>query len=111
MVVTLVELESGCAEQIARFFPEVRPAAMPALLELRRSGGVKVREAIVIEFASAEKAIFHSKLPLEFEDRVLIENDGGHGMAAKVIAVQYHDGRTAVAVQVLDGLFSWMTRP
>jgi hypothetical protein len=111
MVATFVDSVAGCVEGLARFFPEVRPAGMPALLELRGSSAVKVREAIVIEFASAEKAVFHSRLPLEFEDRVLIENDRGHGIAAKVIAVQYRDGRTAVAVQVIDRPFSWITRP
>jgi hypothetical protein len=112
LVTTLAEKGlGGGTEQLARFFPDVRPIGLPALLTLARNGLVRVREAVVVEFAGAERAIFTSSLPLEFEDRVHLENERGHGIEAKVVAVQYHDGKTAVAVQILNGPFSWMKRP
>ena len=109
LVTTNVEKELGGTEQLARFFPDVRPLGLPALLT--RKGSVRVREAVIVEFAGTERAIFTSSLPLEFADRVHLENERGHGMEAKVVAVQYHDGKTAVAVQILNGPFSWMKRP
>lgn len=110
-VTTLAEKELGGAEQLARFFPDVRPIGLPALLTLSRNGSLSVREAVVVEFAGTERAIFNSSLPLEFEDRVHLENERGHGIEAKVVAVQYCDGKIAVAVQILDGPFSWIKRP
>jgi hypothetical protein len=111
LATTFTEKELGGTEQLARFFPDVRPAGLPALLKLERNGSVSVREAVVVEFAGAARAIFTSSLPLEFDDRVQLENERGHGIEAKVVAVQYYDGKTAVAVQILDGPFSWMKRP
>jgi len=108
---TVVETELGGTAQLARFFPDVQPVGLPALLKLLRPGSVGVREVVVVEFGGAEKAIFTSALPLEFEDRVQLEDDRGHGMEAKVIAVQYQQEKTAVAVQILNGPFSWMKRP
>jgi hypothetical protein len=111
LATTLVEAELGCTEQLARFFADVRSASVQALLTLSRPGSVVVREAIVIEFASAEKAIFTSRLPLEFDDRLHLEDDRGCGVEGQVIAVQYHDGKTAVAVEFLNGPFFWVKRP
>ena len=111
LLTTLAEKDLGGTEQLARFFPDVRPIGLPALLTLSRNGSLKVREAVVVEFAGTERAIFTSSLPVEFEDHVHLENERGHGIEAKVVAVQYHDGKTAVAVQILDGPFSWMKRP
>ena len=108
LATTLVEAELGCTEQLARFFADVRPASVQALLTLSRPGSVVVREAIVVEFASTKKAVFSSRLPLEFDDRLHLENDRGYGVEGKVVAVQYHNGKTAVAVEFLDGPFSWM---
>jgi len=111
LVTALTEKELGGTQQLARFFPDVRPIGVRALVTLSRNGSASVREAVVVEFAGAERAIFTSSLPLEFEDRVHLENERGHGIEAKVVAVQYYDGKTAVAVQMLDQPFSWMKRP
>ena len=111
LATTLVEAEPGCTEQLARFFTDVRPSGMQALLKLSRPGSITVREAVVVEFASTEKAVFTSRLPLEFEDKVHLENDRGYEVEGKVVAVQYQEGKTAVAVQIMDGPFSWMKRP
>lgn len=110
-VTMLTETELGGTEQLARFFPGVRPIGLPVLLTLSRTGSVSVREAVRIEFAGTERAIFTCSLPLEFEERVHLENECGQDIEAKVVAVQYHDERTAVAVQLLSGPFFWMKRP
>src|SRR5262249_37025867 len=110
-VTTLTEKERGGPDQLARFFPDVRPLGLRALLTLSRNGSLSVREAVVVEFAGSERAVFTSSLALEFAERVELENERGQGIEGKVVAVQYHDGKTAVAVQILDGPFSWMNRP
>jgi hypothetical protein len=101
----------GCAEQLARFFPEAEAVHIRAIVTPLRNGS-KVRETVLVEFASSEKAIFGSTLPLEFNDRVRLKNAEGSGEAvARVVAVQYHDGHQAVAVQFVNGQCSWVKRP
>ena len=71
-----------------------------------------MREATVVEFGGAECAIFLSALPLEFDDRVRLEAVGqGLTAEATVVAVQYHEGRKAVAVRFLEGHCNWVTQP
>ena len=76
------------------------------------SGANQVRESVVVEFASAKRAIFSSKLPLEFDDRVQISDaEGTAECDAIVVAVQYHDDEKAVAVQFADKQIFWVKRP
>jgi hypothetical protein len=103
---------SDCAEQLARFFPDAKPLQVRAVLTALRSGASQVRESVVVEFATAERAIFSSRLPLEFDDRVrLSDAEGNAECDATVVAVQYHDGRKAVAVQFANKQIFWVKRP
>jgi hypothetical protein len=77
-----------------------------------RAGSARLREATVVEYGGTEHAIFLSSLPLEFDDRVRIERDRkGCTADATVIAVQYYEGRKAVAVRFLQGHCAWVTQP
>lgn len=103
---------SACTEQLARFFPDASPVQVRAVLRLLRSGADQVREPVVVEFASGERVIFSSRLPLEFDDRVRISDAEGNAECdATVVALQYHDGRKAVAVQFVDKQIFWVKRP
>jgi hypothetical protein len=109
---TLTASEQDCAEQLARFFPQSRPVRVPVQVTSLRGGGSQLREATVVEFGGAEHAIFLSALPLEFDDRVRLEAvEQGRPAEATVIAVQYHEGRKAVAVRFLQGHCNWVTQP
>ncbi len=105
--------EQGCAEQLARFFPQARPVRIPVRVTASRGGRTRLREAAIVEFGGPEHAIFLSSLPLEFDDRVQIEATGeGRPMNATVVGVQYHEGRKAVAVRFLQGPCDWVvTQP
>jgi len=103
----------GCAGQLARFFPGATAVRVPVQVTALRGGRAKLREATVLEFGGTQHAIFLSTLPLEFEDRVRLERDS-HGAAvadATVVAVQYHEGRKAVAVKFTSGLCDWVMQP
>ncbi|MGB7436076.1 MAG: hypothetical protein WBR26_25885 [Candidatus Acidiferrum sp.] len=109
---TLIAEERECAEQLARFFPNLPAVQVPVRVTPLRLGQARAQEATVVEFGSPEYAIFLSKLALEFDDRVrLVRDGGGRPAEAAVIALQYHDGRKAVAVRFLDRPCEWMTRP
>jgi len=111
--IALNEHEPDCAEQLARFFPGSAAVRVPVQVTALRGGRAKLREATVLEFGGSQHAIFISKLPLEFEDRVQVRRDAHAGAVADatVVAVQYHDGRKAVAVKFTQGLCDWVMQP
>jgi len=102
-----------CTEQLARFFPKLPAVKISArIAPLRAASPARLQESVVVEYGSEEYAIFSSTLPLEFADRVRVTRDGGGRSAeASVIALQYHEGRKAVAVRFLDGPCEWMRQP
>lgn len=109
---TLTADERDCTEQLARFFPNLPAVRIPVQVTPRRPGQSKMQEATVVEFATAEFAIFLSKLALEFDDRVqLVRVGGGRPAEAAVIALQYHEGSKAVAVRFVEGPCEWMMHP
>ena len=103
---------SACTEQLARFFPDANAVQVHAVVTPLRSGAKQLRESVLLEFASTERAIFSSELPLEFADRVrLSQLEGNAECDATVVAVQYHDGGKAVAVQFAGEQRLWVKRP
>jgi hypothetical protein len=109
---TLIADERGCAEQLARFFPALPAIRFAVRVTPLRPAQEKMQERTVLEYGTAECAIFLSSLPLEFADRVRVERDGGGRPAeAAVIALQYQEGRKAVAVRFLEGPCEWMKQP
>jgi hypothetical protein len=108
---TLTTEAQGCAEQLARFFPNLPGVRIPVRVEPLRAGSsaARVQESAVVEYGSEEYAIFLSALPLEFADRVRISGNGeGRSAEATVIALQYQEGRKAVAVRFVEGRCEWM---
>lgn len=108
---TLTVTERDCAEQLGRFFPHVNPVRIPVQVTPLRAGSGRLREATVVEFGGGAYAIFLSTLPLEFDDRVMLEAvREGRSAEATVVAVQYHEGRKAVAVRFSQGRCDWVTQ-
>jgi hypothetical protein len=109
--IALQDQEQGCAEQLARFFPGANPVHIPVQITALRGGRTKLREAATLAFGAPDFAIFLSTLPLEFDDRVRLERGRrGRAVEAAVIAVQYHEGRKAVAVKFTQGPCDWVTQ-
>lgn len=105
------EAMENCAEQLSRFFPHVLAVRVPVQVTALRPGTAQLREATVLEFGGAEHAIFLSTLPLEFADRVKLESAQDAAVAeGSVVAVQYHEGRKAVAIRFLPGPCHWVTQ-
>ncbi|MGA2483360.1 MAG: hypothetical protein ABSF92_09595 [Candidatus Acidiferrales bacterium] len=115
-IVRTLEAET-CADKLAQFFPDVTPVRIPVQVTTLRPGAGSLKENTLVEFAAADHAIFSCSLPLEFDDRVhltpVAQGRGRkrHGEAADgtVIAVQYHEGRKAVAVRFLGGCLHWVS--
>ena len=94
--------------QLARFFPNATRVHVPVRVSGMNPGGCTFSENTVIEFGTANEVLFASGLPLEFEDKVRLENaDGSLQAEASVVAVQYHKGRLAVAVRCARRIANW----
>lgn len=108
-----------CAGKLAQFFPKTARMRIPVQVAILRPGTAQLHENTFVEFGAADHAIFTSGLPLEFDDRVQLvpirsgqpQPKGGKPTDATVIAVQYQDGRKAVAVRFLAGRCSWVGEP
>jgi hypothetical protein len=99
----------SCATQLAQFFSEVTPLRIPVQVTALLKGGRMLKENTVIEFGTASEVLFASVLPLEFDDRVRVENaDGSLDADASVVAVRYHEGRRAVAARFSTKVTNWI---
>ncbi len=68
-------------------------------------------ENTVIEFGTPHEVLFISSMPLEFDDKVRLENaDGSLRIEAAVVAVQYHSGKTAVAARFTREIGNWIIK-
>ena len=100
-----------CAEQLAKFFPGTQPNHLSVQVTALRPGNSVLQESTFIEYSAQENVIFVSTLPLEFADHVRLEAERkGCAAEAIVVAVQYHEGRKAVAVRFLNGPCAWVTQ-
>jgi hypothetical protein len=107
--VTLTAAETGCTEQLARFFPKVQRVRIPVELTAPRAGGKNLHERVVLEFAGKEHTIFLTTLPIEFDDRVSLAAPLDGALAnGSVVAVQYYEGCKAVAVRFSGGPCKWV---
>ena len=100
------------AAGLAALFPEATPVRIPVRVTARRGPAQMLVENTVIEYGTAREVLFASFLPLEFEDRVLIENsDRSLQVEAAVVAVKVRDGRKAVAARFLAEVSNWIIKP
>jgi hypothetical protein len=105
--------EPSCVQKLAQLFPGVSPVRIPVRVSTAvMNGRRRLEEQTVIEFGTAHEVLFSSTLPLEFEDRVRVENsDGSLDTRATVVAVRYHNGGKAVAVRFLGEVGNWIIKP
>lgn len=98
-------------DQLAQFFSEAIPLRIPVQVTARLRSGRMLRESALIEFGTASEVLFASALPLEFEDRVRLENsDGSLAAEAAVVAVRYHEGPRAVAARFSTKVANWIVQ-
>lgn len=101
----------GCVSRLARFFPEATPIRVPVRLTRVNFGGGAFSETTVIEFGNNKEVLFASRLPLEFADKLRLENsDGSLDTDVAVVAVQYERGKTAIAARFLKDVPDWIVK-
>ena len=94
--------------RLAGFFPEAVRVKIP--VDITPLGDRALAgESTVIEFGTPQEALFQSKMPLDFEDRVRVKNaDGTLDAEASVVAVQFANGQTVVAVRFAGISGDWL---
>lgn len=97
--------------RLAKFFPLATPVRIPIKLSRSNGGETSFFQDTVIEFGTPREVLFALDRPLEFADRVLVENsDGSLRAEASVVAVQYHPERTVVAARFLKDVPNWIVK-
>ena len=97
--------------KLAKFFPNATPIRMPVRLTRVSSGSPPFSESTVIEFGTPHEVLFASTLPLEFADKLRLQNaDGSLDTEACVVALQYNGGRTAVAARFTRDVSNWIIK-
>jgi hypothetical protein len=110
-VITSPAAEDSCVAKLAEFFPQAIAVRIP--VRVSRPGGKPAAgmENTVIEFGTPQEVLFASGLPLDFEDRVHLENaDGSLTIEAEIVAMQLHQGKTAVAARFLKNVPNWIIK-
>lgn len=106
------ERRSSAAAGLAALFPAATAVRIPVRVTALRGQAAVLEEHTVIEYGTAREVLFSSILPLEFEDRVQIENsDSSLQAEATVVAVQFEAGRKAVAARFLKEVSNWIIKP
>jgi hypothetical protein len=104
--------QESCTAKLAKFFPEASPVRIPVRLTRVVGDGNDSSESTVIEFGTPREVLFSSTLPLEFADKLKVQNsDGTLDAEASVVALQYTSGRTAVAARFTQEVSNWIVKP
>lgn len=97
--------------KLAQVFPEASPVRIPVQVVALRANGQELKENTLIEFGTPTEILFSSTLPLEFNDRVRVENSDRSLVAdAAVVALQYGDGRKVIAARFLAEVGNWIIK-
>jgi hypothetical protein len=98
--------------KLAKFFPDATPVRIPVRLTRVADESGAFTESTIIEFGTPKEVLFASTLPLEFADKLRLQNsDGTLDTEACVVAVQYNGGRTAVAARFTGEVANWIVKP
>jgi hypothetical protein len=101
----------SCVAKLAEFFPEAAPVRIPVQVTRFGAAGSPFTENTVIEFGTHDAVLFASEMPLDFEDRVRLENsDRSLDTEAEIVAMQFDGGKTAVAARFLENVANWIIK-
>ncbi len=96
--------------KLAEFFPAATAIRVPVAVS-RLDAQKDAEEHTVLEFGTPREVLFAARVPLEFGDRVrLVNAEGLLDAEAEVVAVQYHQGKTAVAARFTGPVANWVIR-
>ena len=110
--ISVSQAVESIVQRLARFFPGIIPVRIPvSVCRIRENSGSSDQEQTVIEFGTKREVLFACTVPLEFEERITLRNsDGSLETEASVVAVQFGEGKTAVAARFAGDVPNWIIR-
>ncbi|MGH9575935.1 MAG: hypothetical protein ACRD3R_00755, partial [Terriglobales bacterium] len=76
--------------KLAEYFPEARPVSVPVRLRISGVAGISFSHETQIEFCTSREVLFAAAVPLEFQERILLESAcGSYTADASVAAIRY----------------------
>ena len=102
-------VEDSTVGKLAEFFPEARPVSVPVRLRISDVAGNTFSQETQIEFCTSREVLFAAAVPLEFQERILLESACGSFTAdASVAAIRYDNRERAVAARLLRRVPNWI---
>ncbi len=101
--------ESGVAK-LAMYFPSATAVRVPVRVSRINEHAGNSQEETVIEYGTPTEVLFAVELPLEFGDRLRLQCDGLINAEAVVVAVMYHESKTAVAARFSGPVANWVIK-
>ncbi len=102
-------VEDSTVGKLAEFFPEATPVSVPVRLRATDAAGNPFSQETQIEFCTSREVLFAAAVPLEFQERILLESACGSFTAdASVAAMRCDNRRRAVAARLARRVPNWI---
>jgi hypothetical protein len=103
--------EKSALRRLVELFPDAIAMRIPVLVSVPRGRGQGLEENTAIEYGTSRIVFFESRLPLELDDKLCLENtDGSLQTEAIVVALRLNEGKRAVAARFVAEVRNWIVR-
>ncbi|MCI0621407.1 MAG: hypothetical protein L0387_07020 [Acidobacteria bacterium] len=104
-----VSTEDSPVGKLAEFFPEARPVNVPVRFHSTDDSGKRTTLSTFIEYSTTREVLFAAPVPLEYQERILLESACGSFLAdASVAAMRCDNSRRAVAARLARRVPDWI---
>jgi len=95
--------------KLAEYFPAATPVSVPVRLHATDNSGNQFSQSTLIEFCTSREVLFAAPVPLEYQERILLESACGSFIAdASVAAMRCDNSRRAVAARLARRVPDWI---
>jgi hypothetical protein len=107
----ILSQEKSGLRRLVDLFPGATPMRIPIAVVVPRGKGQGLEENTAIEYGTSKMVFFESRLPLELEDRLHLQNsDGSLGADAIVVGLHFIGGRRAIAARFVSEVRNWIIK-
>ncbi|MCI0627432.1 MAG: hypothetical protein L0387_38265 [Acidobacteria bacterium] len=101
--------DDSAVSKLAEYFPEATPVRVPVRLHVSDVAGNTFSQDTQIEFCTDREVLFAAPVPLEYQERILLESACGSFVTdASVAAMRCDNSRRAVAARVVRRVPDWI---
>ena len=101
--------EDSTVSKLAEYFPAATPVSVPVRLHATDNSGNQFSQSTLIEFCTSREVLFAAPVPLEYQERILLESACGSFVAdASVAAMRCDNSRRAVAARLARRVPDWI---